>query len=380
MASVRTDPQNPVQGSFFSIIGWDMDRKLWHKTLLDGAGASTKFKPDRNGWFQVGSPFPASTVKATQIVTVQALVGGVWTTVATTMVALATAGTTPPPPPSSLPTIPDAPAGWIEVMNEPFATDVAEGGFTNLGHPAYPMLNPYDYGWTDTSKKGIYNPGIASVKDGIFRARMRTIGGKPNVFAMTSFPPGSSARGGFLSGRVATLMRADRIPGFKIVPMLWPDIQSKDILYDGADLGPDYPKWFGGELDLPEGNLDGALLWAFFHYRNVKISVEKKVRADGSAYYTITPLEPYQKSIALGVSADEWHVFTVEWMSGQYVAALVDGVEKGRLTVDANGVNRAPIVSMHANWQFETSLSGQTIDPATVGNIEIAQIRQWRHA
>lgn len=272
----------------------------------------------------------------------------------------------PVPVPTDTHALPAVKAGWTPVITELFDKPCAEGQFA----ATYPLFVPYQKGWTDTSKRGRYNPDIASVKDGILNIRMRTdpVTALPQVFTMTAKPPGFSALGGASRWRAETIIRSDRLPGYKTATMGWTDSRSADnkVLLNGVwvDMGPDYVKWLDGEIDYLEGDFDGSTMKMFMHYRDVKISIDPSTKK-------ISVLEsPYQDYVDLGVNLDNWHLIACEYdgVAG-YVQVEVDGVVKRKFT------NRVPTKPFHLNWQNETNLSGKAIDPATAGNIQIAAIR-----
>jgi hypothetical protein len=69
----------------------------------------------------------------------------------------------PSPGPSSQATSDDVP-GFDLIFSEAFDTECAEGDFVRLYGQRWA---PYPLGWKDTSKKGVYNPGIISVAQGV---------------------------------------------------------------------------------------------------------------------------------------------------------------------------------------------------------------------
>jgi len=349
MATLTLPGQAKV-GTVVNVTGTSFPNRKT-RLLLDGVGATTNiFRPDKNGWFQVGITV-SSTPKTQTLIAQQDQGGGAWAEVARTTIQVVGI--------LDQLALPAAKTGWTPVLTELFDKPCAEGQFS----ATYPQFTPYSQGWQDTSHKGRYNPNIASVADGVMSIRVRTENGYPQVFAMTAKPPGFSALGGASRWRVESIIRSDRLPGYKAVPMGWTDERSKDHLVNGVDMGPDYVKWLYGEWDYIEGNLDGSLMKAFMHYSNVKISVDSSTKK-------ITVLEnPYQEYVDLGINLDNWHHVAAEYDSGNYCEVFIDGSSKRRFTT------RVPIGPFHLNWQFETNLSGQVIDPATTGKIQIAAIR-----
>jgi len=254
--------------------------------------------------------------------------------------------------------LPAPKAGWTPVLTETFDKPCAEGAFA----ATYPLLKPYNLGWKDTSGKGTYNPAIASVANGVLNIGIRSINGVPQVFTFTALPPGFSSLGGAPTFRVETIIRADRLPGYKGATMGWTDARSSNYLVNGVDMGPDYVKWLFGEWDYLEGDFDGSTMKAYMHYSNVNITVDTTTKK-------VTPQETYQEYVDLGINLDNWHHIAAEYQSGAYCEVFVDGVSKRRFT------NRVPTGPFHLNFQNETNLSGKVIDPATSGSVQIAGIR-----
>jgi hypothetical protein len=59
-------------------------------------------------------------------------------------------------------------------------TERAEGDFLRAYGNKW---DPYPNGWKDTSKKGNYNPGIISVRNGVMNMKLNTVNGVPQVAA-----------------------------------------------------------------------------------------------------------------------------------------------------------------------------------------------------
>jgi beta-glucanase (GH16 family) len=135
-------------------------------------------------------------------------------------------------------------------------------------------------------------------------------------------------------------MRADRIPGYKHVFMLWP----------GTGQGNSH-----GEIDYPEGKLTPeGVANAFMHYSPKPAS------------------NPKQDAYNTGMSTAGWHVYTIEWdpgssaQSDDYASFYVDGRLIGRST----GA-KVPDGPMHYLMQFETYVAGQALPPPAAGHILI---------
>ena len=66
------------------------------------------------------------------------------------------------------------------IFSESFDTECAEGDFLRAYGNKW---DPYPNGWKDTSKKGNYNPGIISVRNGVMNMKLNTVNGVPQVAA-----------------------------------------------------------------------------------------------------------------------------------------------------------------------------------------------------
>jgi hypothetical protein len=251
---------------------------------------------------------------------------------------------TPPAPTATA----SASSAWRLVFDDQFNRAVAPGhlldGSTDGYHTADGRFAVYKSTWLDTSKNGHYDPSIASIVNGVLDLHLHTAGGYPHVFAMTALPTGATAKGGLVSMRCEVRIRADRMVGFKGVPMCgWADAaMTNDLLLTY------------GEIDFPESNFDRAPS-AFIHRTN----------ASGFGDQAVFPTT---------VSWQDWHTYTVEWIAGVSVEAFVDGASIGKTT------ERIPTTAMHANYQFETWTNGVLPDPAVSGHVQIDSIRIWSRA
>ena len=128
--------------------------------------------------------------------------------------------------------------------------------------------------------------------------------------------------------RVSVCMRADLIPGYKVVNMLWPT---------------EGPGNFHGEIDYPEGKLlPTATANAFMHYDPEPGSGKSQDWYDSR------------------VSFRGWHAYTMKWHAGQdYVTFHVDGS-----ALAAQPVREVPDGPMIYIMQMETWPQGSLPAPA----------------
>ena len=140
--------------------------------------------------------------------------------------------------------------GWRRVFAEDFRQPVARGAFPGTAYGA--KWRVYPDGWKDTTKLGTYVPSrVLSVHGGLLDYYLHSSGGQHLVAA--ALP--KTEVGAY--GRYAVRFRADRrMHGYKTAWLLWPDSK----------------KWpEGGEIDWPEGNLDGTSFSAFMHYARPRV-------------------------------------------------------------------------------------------------------------
>lgn len=193
----------------------------------------------------------------------------------------------------------------------------------------------YPDGWRDTSRNGTYSPmKNISIGHGELRVDLRTVDGVHQVAALVPKINGPGEPEGQLYGRYAVHFKTDKLPGYKIAWLLWPD--SDD--------------WDDGEIDFPEANLDGRIE-AFCHQPG-------------------NPRE--QDAFTSRRGTRGWRTAITEWTPG-YVAFQLDGVEIGRTTDPA----RIPRVPMHWVLQTETALDGSRPGPDIAGRVRIDWVAAW---
>ena len=219
--------------------------------------------------------------------------------------------------------------GWRRVFAEDFRQPVARGAFPGTVYAS--KWRVYPDGWKDTTKLGTYMPSrVLSVHGGLLDYYLHSSGGQHNVAA--ALP--RTEVGAY--GRYSVRFRADRrMHGYKTAWLLWPDSK----------------KWpEGGEIDWPEGNLDGTSFSAFMHYAR---------HAGGQAGFNAKGR--YQR----------WHTATTEWRPG-LVGFFLDG---RRIGWTRKWVPREP---MHWVLQTETSTDGSIPANSTRGHLYVDWAVAWR--
>ena len=225
--------------------------------------------------------------------------------------------------------IPAADVGpWKHLFSEDFDTSVSPGGF--LLSPAYRNRWAAYERFNDTRGIGRYSLENVSVAEGVLNVHLSMVNGVPVVAALVPLPFGQW--GGTRYGRYSVRFRSDPLPGYKTSWLLWPDSN----------------RWTEGEIDFPEGELDGTI--SAFNHRLGRPQENTLVRDTGVTYR-------------------KWHTATVEW-SPVGVTYYLDG--------HAVAVSHEPPHSpMHVVLQTETA---RRPEAATAGNVQIDWISLWRYA
>lgn len=239
--------------------------------------------------------------------------------------------------------------GWKQVFADDFTTDVALGQFAIANKDKWAA---YPNSWQDTSKHGWYEPKILSVHDNVLDYYIHTEGGKHLVANPCPILPGSHTLSngmpsGQTYGRYSICCRADALPGYKFVPLLWPD--------SGKGTGIGSPPW-EGEINWPEGNLDGASSYSGFMHRKDSANTSDQDWVGSSA------------------KPGDWHVFTLEWAPNS-CKFILNGQVLKEIT------SRVPNTSFRWALQAETNLDGtQPTADATQGHILIDWVAIWSKA
>jgi hypothetical protein len=276
-------------------------------------------------------------------------------TVRVTVPAVAAAPPSASPPavaPTVSPTGSVAPRADLPGWQHEFADDFATPTPAFPG-PAYAATWwAYPSGWTDTSasvgrpatEQGHYDCArTCSVGGGVLALNLHSEAGTPYVAAPVPRLLGAgSAPTGQLYGRYSVRFRATANgPGYKTAWLLWPDSDN----------------WPGdGEIDYPEGSLDGGFAGFVHHQGATSGSDQMRIPSSGDAG---------------GYGA--WHEATIEWSPGR-VEFFLDGASIGAETA------RVPATPMHWVLQSETEVTATPTPDTSTANIEIDWVSVWRRA
>ncbi len=218
--------------------------------------------------------------------------------------------------------MPAAAPGWSRTFAEDFTDTATEGQFPSVYGNRFVA---YD-GFNDTSGAGKYSDDALSAADGTLRMRMHTdSAGQPTGAAIIPLVGGTW--GGQTTARYDIRLRADPAAGYGVAGLLWSDTNT----------------WTDGEVDFPEGALDG----------NVTLANH-------------CPSSPAENCLHkdLDTTFDDWHTYTVERTASK-LTFLIDG------QVVASTDHDLPTEPLHFVLQAATHTSQKPAASAT-GNVEVA--------
>jgi Glycosyl hydrolases family 16 len=210
------------------------------------------------------------------------------------------------------------------------ASEPAPRAHSGHGSPAWPLTGR---GWYAPDK-------VISVTNGTLDWYVHTQNGVHYVAAMVPMVPASGW--GQRYGRYSFRFRADTIPGYKMVAILWPDSDN----------------WGQGEIDFPEVS---ALTRSQMIYANMYAKGNTATAAPG-------PASGFTTSIA--ASGTGWHIATIEWAPGSLTTWL-DGTKLGTFTA---GV---PDTSFHLVFQIETNLCNAAISNSVSGHVQLDWVTMY---
>jgi len=214
-------------------------------------------------------------------------------------------------------------SGWHQIFTDDFTTTAELGSFPGTAYGA--KWDAYEEGWPDTSHHGTYSPGrTLSVSGGALNIYVHSENGVHLVAA--PFPKLPNGAFGQTYGRYTVRFRSDPVPGYKTAWLLWPDTDD----------------WNEGEIDFPEGNLDG--------------------RIDAFAHYAGNPTD--QDAFSTTATYPSWHTATTEWSPGK-ITFILDG------TVVGTSTTAVPTTPMHFVLQTETCLDSCVPSDGAAGTVQV---------
>lgn len=219
--------------------------------------------------------------------------------------------------------------GWRQLFVEDNLVDVPLGKFPSAVASRWAV---YLDGWPDSQKHGQYWPSkVVSIANGILTKHIHTEGG---IHMVAAIQP-KFARMHY--GRFAVRWRADKLPGYKLAWLLWPDNGDR----------------MEGEVDWPEMNLDADRVGGFVHRP-----------ASGLP----------QGYVFEAIDTNVWNTCIIEWSPG-LIVFILNGDEVYRVD---KGV---PTTGHHWVLQTETKM-GEGVEPPAddvAGNVQIDWCAVWKY-
>jgi beta-glucanase (GH16 family) len=211
--------------------------------------------------------------------------------------------------------------GWRQVWAEDFNRSAAVGQARSVYADS---LKFYDDGTTDTSRNAVYDTArTVSASNSALHVDLHTVDGvaRGTAFAAQSWS-------GQVYGRYSVRFRSAPVAGYGEAFLLWP---TSNV-------------WNEGEIDFPEGGLDGTIN-GYVH--------EVGPNPGRNVFATNT-----------GRTYTDWHVATTEWAPDR-VTFYLDGVKVGE-TRDTAGIPRTPM-----RWTFQTGSHGSKPPSDARGTLSI---------
>lgn len=227
--------------------------------------------------------------------------------------------------------------GWKQTFAQDFNTPAGLGEIARIYGED---VRGYS-GFRDTSGNGTYTPeSVLTVSAGKLDYFLHTAGGEPRVASTVPF-----GYKGQTYGRYSIRFRSDPLPGYKIAFLLWPSSGN----------------WNEGEIDWPEGGLNGKM----FPASAIKGSYHNGAMTFDPPTHASSPTD-----------SSDWHVATTEWTPGK-VKWFWDGVLVSETTV-ASGV---PTTNFRWTLQAETEVGAEATIPApqTAGHLQVDWAVQYAY-
>jgi hypothetical protein len=216
--------------------------------------------------------------------------------------------------------------GFTQTFTEDFKTNLALGTFPGTYANKWQSYN----GFADSRGKGDYNQKIISVQNGAMDLWLHNENGRPQSAAPVPLIQG--AWGGQTYGKFSVRFRSDAVTGYGAAWLLWPDSNI----------------WNQGEIDFPEGALNGKFM-GFNHCIN---------NPSTNCDYVIT-----------NATYTSWHTASIEW-TPTGVKYILDGITL------KNSTTAIPTNPMH--WVLQTETNDQTVTGAG-GHLQIDWVTAYKY-
>ncbi len=203
-------------------------------------------------------------------------------------------------------------AGWKQIFTDDFSTDVAAGSFASVYGKKFATYHNF----ADSYNGGTYNRNILSAQNGVLDMFLHKENGRPQVAAPGPITTPGQEWKGQTYGKFSVRFKSDALSGYKTAWLLWPDSNI----------------WNQGEIDFPEGALNGKMM-GFNHC--VGAPTKNCLWVDPQTTYT------------------DWHTLSLEWTPTR-VSYILDG------QMIANDTKNVPSNPMHWVLQTETTSANPT--------------------
>ena len=227
--------------------------------------------------------------------------------------------------------------GWTQSATQDFSTPAALG---QVGKVYGTDMRGYS-ALTDTSGHGAYTPdSVLSVSNGALDYYLHTAAGAPRVAAVIPF-----GYAGQTYGRYSIRFRSDSIPGYKIAFLLWPSSGT----------------WNEGEIDWPEGSLNG------------KMSPASAIKGSMDARWNMAfdAVSPRSWS---ATDSSTWHIATTEWTPGN-----IKWFWDGALVAQTRNSAGVPTTNFRWTLQAETELGSALPAVASAGHLQVDWAVQYSY-
>lgn len=219
--------------------------------------------------------------------------------------------------------------GWKQIFTDDFTTPAAAGTFGSVYKNKFATYDSF----ADSFNGGTYNRNILSVQNGLLDLNLHKENGRPQVAAPGPITTPGQPWVGQTYGKYSVRFRSDPLSGYKTAWLLWPDSNV----------------WNQGEIDFPEGPLNGKMM-AFNHCVNKP--TQNCTWVDTQTTYT------------------DWHTLSIEWTPTR-VSFVMDGQLIG------NDTKNVPSKPMH--WVLQTETSGP--NPVTQdGHLQIDWVSVYTYS